>query len=398
MYLSKEEERILNGEFGEGKRKALEILLAIGKIYDADRLMPIKSAHISGVSYNNIGDAGLDFLREFSVEAKVSVKATLNPGGVDPSRWQEMGIDEDFTRKQMEVVNVFRRMGVETTLTCTPYLVGNTPSKGDHIAWGESSAVAYANSVLGAMTNRESGISALAAAIIGKTPRYGMHVKEERVPKVRVKLKVKLREPSDFGALGYIISKKIGGEVPWIEGIKNAGIEELKMLSASIATYTGLPIFHIPGITAEWRDFDVPREVVEIDDIDMKDAYEYLSESFDGIDLVWIGCPHTTVEELRKIARLLEGKSVKTELWITTSRRVRQEAEKLGYIKIIGGAGAKVICDTCVVVAPLKGKFKTLVTNSAKACYYCRGVNNFMVKVANLEKCIEAALKGIWIE
>ena len=156
----------------------------------------------------------------------------------------------------MEIVDIFTRIGVEPTLSCTPYLTSNKPNKGDHIAWGESSAVAYANSVLGAMTNRESGISALASALIGKTPRYGMHLREERRPKIRIKVKARLEKPSDYGALAYAISKKIkSNEIPWIEGINGIGIEELKIFSASIATYTGLPIYHIQGITAEWREF-----------------------------------------------------------------------------------------------------------------------------------------------
>jgi hypothetical protein len=181
-----------------------------------------------------------------------------------------------------------------------------------------------------------------------------------------------------------------------IEGIENVSDEGLKLLSASIATYAGLPIFHIKGVTAEWMEFDTPREAVEVDDEDIMDAYEYLRDQFDEVDIVWIGCPHVGIDELKKIATLLRNKSVDSELWITTSRRVRDEADRLGYIAAIEDAGAKVICDTCVAVAPLKGMFRTLVTNSAKACYYCRGVNRFLVRVTSLDKCIDVALKGGW--
>ena len=396
MYLTKEEERILAGEYGVGMQKALEILVALGKIYNADRLIPITSSHISGISYYNIGDAGLTFLKDFLFNVKVRVKTTMNPGAMDLYRWREMWIDEEFAEKQQELINYLVNAGVEPTLTCTPYLTGNIPRKGDHISWSESSALTYANSVIGAMTNRESGISALAAAIIGKTPNYGMHIKEERAPKVKVKIKGEFKSLSDYGVLGYVLSRKIDDEIPWIEGVKNVGIEELKLLSASIATYTKIPIFHIPEVTAEWKEFDVPSETVEVDDLDMKHAYEYLQDSFDNVDMVWIGCPHTTLKELKMVAELLRDKSVNTNLWITTSRRVKEEAEKLGYIKIIEGSGAKVLCDTCVAVTPLKGKVKTLVTNSAKACYYSRGINKLKVRVASLEKCIDVALRGSW--
>lgn len=398
MYLTKEEEKILRGVYGEGMKKAMEILEAIGKIYNADKLIPISSAQISGVSYYNIGEPGLEFLRDISKEAKVIVKTTLNPAGVDLRRWREMKIDEEFVEKQREIIDIFIKMGVEPTLTCTPYLAGNLPAKGEHIAWGESSAVTYANSVLGAMTNRESGISALAAAIIGMTPRYGMHVKEERKPEIRVKLEAEIRKPSDFGALGYVLSKKTDDKIPWIEGIKNIGVEELKMFSASIATYMGTPIFHIPGITAEWKEFTPPNELVEIDDRDMKEAYVYLRDQFDKVDLVWIGCPHTTLNELRRLSELLKNKKVKAEVWITTSRKIRMEAERRGYVEVIEKSGAKIISDTCVAVAPIRDRFKTLVTNSAKAFYYSRGMNRLLVKVGSLEKCIDSALRGVWID
>jgi hypothetical protein len=396
MYLTRDEERIIAGEFGEGMRKALEILVAIGKIYGAERLIPISSAHISGVSYHNIRE-GIDFLRELASEAKVSVKTTLNPGGMDIYRWMEMGIDEEFAAKQREVIDIYRDMGINITLTCTPYHVGNLPGKGEHVAWGESSAVAYINSVVGAMTNRESGISALAAAIIGKTPHYGMHIKEERAPKIRVRVNMDLVDPSDYGALGFVLSRKVDDRIPLIEGLKGVDDEALKLLSASMGTYTGLPIYHIKGITPEAADFDAPREVIEIDAHDMKEAYEYLNESFEDVDLVWIGCPHSNLEELRRIAERLKSKTIKTELWVTTSRKVLSEAERRGYIEVIEGSGAKVICDTCVAVAPLKHRFKTLVTNSAKGCYYGRGVNKFLVKVVSLDKCIEVALRGGWV-
>ncbi len=401
MYLNREEERILNGEYGEVMQKAMEILVALGEIYNADKLIHIKSAHISGVSYYNIGDAGLEFLREFSRGVRVSVKTTLNPCGADLLRWREMGINDEFIIKQIEIVDIFTRIGVEPTLSCTPYLTSNKPNKGDHIAWGESSAVAYANSVLGAMTNRESGISALASALIGKTPRYGMHLREERRPKIRIKVKARLEKPSDYGALAYAISKKIkSNEIPWIEGINGIGIEELKIFSASIATYTGLPIYHIQGITAEWREFSniSLSETIEIEDLDIKNAYDYLNDRFEEVDLIWIGCPHIGIEEFARISKLLKGKSVRVEMWITTSRYVRRIAEKKGYIEVIERSGAKILCDTCIAVAPLKNKFKTLITNSAKAFYYCRGVNNFLVKVLNLDKCIQYAIKGGSIE
>lgn len=396
MYLTKEEEKMLAGEYGEGKRKSIEILLALGKIYGAKKLITITSAQISGVSYHNIGDAGLSFLKDISKNTRVKVKTTLNPAGMDLVRWKELGFDSNFAKKQIEIVEIFRKMGIEPTLTCTPYLVGNLPSKGEHIAWSESSAVAYANSVLGAMTNRESGISALAAAIVGKTPLYGLHIKENRAPNIVVNVNTKLNGLSDFAALGYAIAKKVMDEIPIIEGIKIASLEELKIFSASIATFAGLAIYHIANVTSEYKDFKRPKEKVEVGKIELKEAYEYLNDYSKVIDFVCIGCPHSSLDEIKKIANLLNGKKVSVEFWVITSREVKEKAKRLGYVKIIEDSGAKVVCDTCMAVAPLETRFKVLATNSAKACYYGRGVNKFKVRFGDIEKCVNAGIKGVW--
>jgi len=392
MYLTSEEEKILNGEFGESMQKAMEILVALGKIYDADRLIPIKSAHISGVSYYNIGDSGLEFLREFTKKVKVRVKTTINPCAMDLDKWNQMYINVEFASKQIEIIKIFNSLGIDTSLTCTPYLIDNKPSRGDHIAWSESSAVLYANSILGALTNRESGISALASAIIGKTPNYGMHIRMNRAPQILVKLNYSLVDESDYGILGYLIGKNVGNKIPWIEGIKEPSFMQIKILSASIGTYSGLSIYHIPGLTAEWKLYDKPREKIILDEKDFKEGREYMNDDFEEAELIWLGCPHLSLEEIKFISSLLKGKKVRKELWLTTSRAVYKKAFELGYIKIIEEAGGKVFRDTCLAVAPLKGRFKYMITNSAKACYYSRGLNKFKVKVLGLKDIINKVI------
>ena len=153
MYLTRQEEEMYGGSEGPAVQKSMEILVALGDIYEAERLVDITSAQISGVSYKTIGDAGMEFLEELAQDTQVRVPSTLNPAGVDLEFWKELGFSEDFTRKQLRIVKAYQKMGVTTTCTCTPYLVGNVPKLGDHIAWSESSAVCYANSVLGARTN-----------------------------------------------------------------------------------------------------------------------------------------------------------------------------------------------------------------------------------------------------
>ena len=182
MYLTKNEEKMLDGEEGYAVKKSMEILVALGNIYGADRLVEIGSVQVAGVSYHNLGDAGLEFLNELAEDGKVKVLTTLNPAGMDLEDWRNLGIDPEFARKQNLVIEAFSKMGIVISCTCTPYLIGNLPRYGEHIAWSESSAVTFANSVIGAKTNREGGPSALAAAFVGKTPCYGLHLDQNRVP------------------------------------------------------------------------------------------------------------------------------------------------------------------------------------------------------------------------
>ena len=167
MQLTDSEQAILDGESGEGAQKAMELVVALGKIYNADGLVDITSAHLSGASYKTIGDGGLKYLEDMvKGGAKVSVKSTLNPIGMDRERWAEMHISEEFARKQNRIVDLYGQMGIMTTCSCTPYTGANLPKFGDHVAWAESSALSFVNSMVGARTNREGGPGALAAAIL----------------------------------------------------------------------------------------------------------------------------------------------------------------------------------------------------------------------------------------
>ncbi|MFH1447939.1 MAG: aconitase X catalytic domain-containing protein [Candidatus Micrarchaeota archaeon] len=393
MKLTKEEEKMSAGENGRAVQKAMEILTALGDIYGADRLIPVTSVQVAGVSYYNLGDAGLEFLSELAEDGQVCVNTTLNPAGMDMEGWKELGIDPEFAHKQKLVVDTFVKMGITPTLTCTPYLAGNNPTLGDHIAWSESSAVAYANSIIGAYTNREGGPSALSAALTGRTPNYNMHLDDNRQATKSVIVNATLDSIDDFGALGYVIGKAIGNEIPLIHGIKAAGIPELKSLCASIATFGGTPMFHMEGITP--NKTTIPKESIEVTRRDIEDALGALTDGKDP-DFVSLGCPHCSIDEVEKIALLLKGKKVNIETWITLSREVKREADRKGYIKMIRDAGARIACDTCLAVAPLKGRFKCLATNSAKGCYYGRGNNNFMTLIGTTEECMNAAVTGKW--
>jgi len=309
---------------------------------------------------------------------------------MDMENWKNLGISPDFAEKQIKVIEAFKKMGVITTCTCTPYFVGNVPHFGEHVAWSESSAVCYGNSVLGLKTNREGGPSALASALTGKTPEFGLHLDENRQAKVTVNVNAKLETITDFGALGYTIGKKIGSKIPFIVGIEKASVEQLKSFSASIATYGGTAMFHMEGITP--NNSNVPKKSTEVTQVDINNAKKALNDAKD-VDLIAIGCPHLSLREVGEVAKMLEGKHVKKEMWICVARPIKTIADRMGYSKTIEDSGAKFACDTCMAVATLKGRFKALGTDSAKGCYYGSGKNAFKTKFATISELIEEATK-----
>ncbi|HSV49583.1 MAG TPA: aconitase X catalytic domain-containing protein [Candidatus Acidoferrales bacterium] len=397
MELTPQEQAMLDGKEGYAVRKSMEILVALGEIFGAKSLIDVGSVQVAGVSYHNLGDAGLEFLNSLAADGKVKVLTTLNPAGMDLENWKQLGIAPDFADKQNQVIDAFERMGILISCTCTPYLIGNLPLYGEHIAWSESSAVTFANSVLGARTNREGGPSALAAAFIGKTPCYGLHLDENRVPDIHIQVNAELKKLSDWGALGYAIGKKAENKIPYITGIKSAELDELKSFCASVVTYGAKPLFYMKGVTPGAEAQKQPTNTVTIEEADLKNAYDNINDDVSDIDFVCVGCPHCSIKEIQEIADLVKGKKVKdgVELWVATSRTAKQLADKRGYTATIEAAGGKFACDTCMAVAPLKGRFKALATTSAKGCFYSRQ-SLMKTKMGSMKECVEAAVTGKW--
>ena len=401
MKLTDEEQTMLEGKQGRAVRKAMEILTALGKIYGAEALIPVTSVQISGVSYDNLGEAGLQFLSEMAEGGgKARVLATLNPAGMDVENWLALGIPANFAEKQQRVIEAFKRMGVLATCSCTPYLFGNLPRYGEHIAWAESSAVCYANSVLGARTNREGGPSALAAALTGLTPAYGFHVEEYRQPGVTFNVEGDLVENCDFGALGKVATQKMAGlahkSVPYFQGVREASQEQLKSLCASIATYGGLALFHMEGITPEAALYQPPVEEMDITQSELQQAVQSMSNySIEEVDFISLGCPHLSIREIARVAELLANQQVRREFWITTSRPVKYLADRAGYTQTIEQAGAILAADTCCVVAPIQGRFKALATDSAKACFYASTKNKFGTVLLPFDQVVRLALTPV---
>lgn len=364
MYLTKEEERIIGGEYGEGYKKMLEVLVKIGEIYNADSLIPIKSAQISGVSYNTIGEHGLHFLKSLK-GVKVKVPSTLNPLAFDEKHIEDLKVSGELFKKQMEIIKSYLDMGIRATMTCTPYYYNNIPKFGEHIAWAESSAVIYANSIIGARTNREGSISALASAIIGKTPNYGLHLERNRKASTIVDVNFEM-SGEDYPLLGLYIGENVGG-IPYLRIRGND--DDFKLLGAAMAASGSIAMFHIENYTPEFKnaiDENIERIVIERRDLEKYRGVE------ENIDLVAIGCPHASENELRKIAEFIKGKEKRrnVELWIFTAKSTKEKSKE--YVKIIEKFGGKVMIDTCVVVSNTGKIYKKIGTTSGKAAFYLR--------------------------
>ncbi len=374
MHLTNEQERMLDGEEGPAAAKLLELLVTLGEVFEAERLVPVESAHISGVSYKNLGEAGLKWLEEQAdLGARARIRATLNPAGMDMDLWREMGVPEEFAKGQRKVIEVFERMGVEPTCTCTPYLIGHVPKFGSQIAWAESSAVCFSNSVLGARTNRESGPTTLASAVTGLAALYGYRLDENRRPGVVVDVEAELRTTMDYSALGYVIGKKLGKTVPYFRGLGRPSLESMKALGAACATSGGIALWHGEGVTPEagqMKAFLDGLERLSVGDADLAEEVARLTRPLRD-PIIVLGCPHSSLAELADIATLVEGRDMGGKLWVFTSRGVYEEAREAGYIGVIENAGGRVFRDTCMVVAPVKEMgWDEVATNSFKAGHY----------------------------
>jgi predicted aconitase len=412
LQLTVEEQAMLAGEAGPGVQKAMEIVVALGQIYGAVDLVPVASVQVSGVSYKNLGDAGLEFLEEWAAQgARARVPATLNPAGMDLAAWRDLGFSEHFARRQEAVIAAYTALGITPTCTCTPYLVGYTPGLGQHVAWAESSAVSYANSVLGARTNREGGPSALAAAITGRTARYGLHLDRNRQATAVVDVHCPIRSEADAGALGYLVGQRVRNGVPSFRfrergigqvGRQGSGETEvlgLRALGAAMAASGAVALYHVEGVTPEASAGDVlPADAEALVVDDLVPGYEALNGPSEEVDLVSLGCPHASLAEIERIASYLDGRHLKAALWVTTARATRETAEEAGLVAQLEAAGGRVVADTCMVVAPVAELgFRTLATNSAKMAFYTPSHSGLSVRFGPMAQCLEAAVTGRWL-
>lgn len=367
------------------QRTAVKLLISLGELYGAERLIPITSAHVSGASYKLIGDPGLEFLEDFAEDARVAVPTTVNPLGTDLQQWRELGVPQDFAEKQARVARAYEAMGARPVYSCTPYLLGVRPAKGEHVAWAESNAVCFANSVLGARTNREGGPSALAAAIVGATPDYGLHRDEGRRPTIVFDVRTKI-EGIGFSLLGLLAGKETGDGIPYFRGFR-ATEEDLKWLGAAVASSGSVGMFHLERVTPEWRHAKTKGlPVVRVTAADLEAVRAHYTDGTEA-ELIALGSPQLSPEELRSIAALVDRRPPRIPVWVFTSRIVRDACPDA--VATLERNGGRVLADTCLEVTLLEHRFHTVATPSGKGAYYLPSLCAQKVILDDIERLLE---------
>ena len=383
MELTKEEQSALNGEKGDALQTAYRILVATGEATNAEKLIPINWAHLSGVNYNTIGDAGEEFLRKLSKDAKVKVKTTVNPMGFDFDHISEFNhIEDDFIAKQKSIRDSYIRMGVEPTFSCTPYDIYDLPKQGTQVSFAESNAAIFANSLGNLKTNKESAFSALASALTGKSP-YSDLRKDDIITPMTIRMAIDNPNELDFGMLGFFAGK-VGDTSVNISGVSQPNRRSCKALCGGMGTSGTCAKFQF--VDSE----DEESEKIAFGKEEMNEVYDELNTAEKG-DLITLGSPQLGLEELSDLSKMLKGKSFQKRCMIFCSRAVQEQARNLDYTNEIKRAGGEILSDCCTCLTPLIDTNETdaVTTNSIKGAYYLKNSTGVDVNLKPLSKIIE---------
>ncbi len=405
MQLTDVERHILAGGHGEAAAIALRIVSETGRLLGADRLIPVASAHVDGCLY--LGDTGTRFAEKLvQGGAQVAVPTTLNVGALDLLNPANIRLNDHTRAMVRRHMQAYEAMGCRATWTCAPYQAGHRPKLGEDVAWGESNAVVFCNSVLGARTNRYGDLLDIACAIIGRAPLYGLHRPENREARIVVdvsQLSSRLRSSEAFWpVLGAWLGRTVGEEVAVIEGLQGfANEDRLKALGAAAASYGAVALFHIAGVTPEAPTVDAvlskdgARATFQVTAEMMASTRDILSTAqSDAIDYVAVGSPHLSYEEAVTIAERLAGRTVRLPFYANTGRHVVQRLEREGRLKPLVDAGIRFIVDTCIVVTPIVPSSGILMTNSGKFACYVPGTTGCDVMFGSTAECVESAVAG----
>lgn len=409
LQLSDRDQAMLAGECSAAEQMAMRILTAMARVYGAERLLDICSVHVDSAIYH--GRSSLDFAnRLLDGDAKTCVPTTLNVGGVDllhPEHHQ--GPEEEWSLAS-ELMEAYIKMGCRPIWTCTPYQVTQRPKFGMQIAWAESNAIVFANSVLGARTNRYGDYIDICAAITGRAPQTGLHISENRRGQVLYKLEnipdSLLAEDVFYPIIGYFIGANSASKIPAIEGLPlDATEDQLKALGAAAASSGAVALFHAIGVTPEAQTAaeafhnQPPEQVIPVSLDMLRDARQHLSTVPDGpIDVVALGSPHFSIDEFAQLVSLLAEYDISdsVDFIVCTNRFTLDQLHERGWYDALIGAGIRLVVDTCVVVMPIVRITQgTLMTNSGKFAHYTPGNTGLNVVYGSLRECVASAAAGV---
>jgi predicted aconitase len=375
MLLTKTEAESLDGKNGDALASAYRILVAIGEATDAEKLVPITWAHVSGVNYNTIGDSGLKFLEKFSTDARTAVRTTINPMGFDRNKPGHIPVA--FRHKQAGIVAAYEKMGILPSFTCTPYEVFDIPKKGSAVSFAESNAAVFSNSMMGLKTNKESALSALASAVTGKAPLSDLRARGAETPGTAINADFDFKSELDFGLLGYFAGKVVKDSSVSLGGIHRPSTVEAKALSGGLGTSGSCGMFTIGDDADEKISFG-KKEAQAIKD--------ELNTGEDG-EIITLGSPQFGLGELELLSKLVQGKKFTRRCMIFCSRAIHNQATKIGLTGLLEKSGAEFMCDSCTCLTPYitKEEHDSVVANSVKAAYYLNNSNKVKVALKDIK-------------
>jgi predicted aconitase len=406
VELTPEEQSILGGGRGEAAKRALEYQIEVGKFWGARRFVPVTNVHMMG-DIEVMGDGGLEYVKgEAARGARCVVGTTTNARCMDFAHCERMGQDAGEAVKEKELIATLRRMDVVTTDTCINYQTVYQPHLGEHVAWGDTGTVIYANSVFGARSNFEAGPAALAAALTGRTPEYGFHLDEHRKGTFAVELTAKLDDLADWGAVGKLVGESHQNyyAVPVFHGYhRTPGADELKHLGAALASYGSMGMFHFVGVTPEAPSIgDLPPERMRVSDADLDLVYKKYKLGDGDARLVVFSGPQQSLFEMKYLAALFHDRKVKSgsTCIVTTNSAILQQSRDLGYAKVLEDAGVTILEGVCFYIlqnlSPMreKNRWTNMVSNSAKIVNII-GAHRFNTILRRTADCVEIACSGI---
>ena len=402
LALNDTDRAMLAGQQGPALQVAMEVLCLMAAVQGARDLVDVTRAHIDGCILAH--DANLDFAEKMlQMGAKTRIPTTINAISVDRKNWSSQGVVPDFGNKASRLADAYVNMGARPTFTCAPYLLDDTPQLGEAIGWSESNAVIFANSVLGARTEKHPDYLDLFIAMTGRAPNTGVYLAANRVPKCE--LRVALPETYDdalWPMLGWLAGCKSPSGIPVLTGLEHASpsSDDLKALCAAFGTTSAAPMLHVRGHTPEGERLLVADAAVfDITSPDLALVWQEFNTGGAQVDLVAIGSPHASLSECRKLAQFLHGKTCdpQTAMIVTVGRKVLEDATLEGLVDVLRRAGVQVIADLCwcsITKPVFPPDTKVLMTNSGKYSHYANGLTGCEVRFGSLEECAQAAVSG----